>query len=181
MLKVVMSEYKLKSLVREFFYEKYQLKGNIIQPSDYHTLEKEFSNWITTKIEESELPTEHSVSTPFVGDLKLKREMAYTVYSSDNEVRSSEKGIYKNRDIAYKRSLKSGWYGSNGEVREKTVYKDANGEIYEVKKIGRYTDQFLDFSQEPLINSIKSKLTQEELEFLGYEKPFLETEEETLI
>ena len=100
-------------------------------------------------------------------NLNLKKVKAYTVYSSDSEIQSSEKGIYADYDIASKKSTKSGWYGSNGEVREKdNIYEDENGELYSVKYIGKFTDVEQKHKDKAMA-SIKNKLTKEELELLG--------------
>lgn len=102
-----------------------------------------------------------------MSDLKLKPVKAYTVYSSDDEMRSSEKGVYKDYNIASTKAKGSGWYGSNGEVRDKKdVYEDEAGELYQVKKLGKFTDVAEKY-KEDTIASIKSKLTKEDLELLG--------------
>lgn len=102
-----------------------------------------------------------------MNDLKLKKVIAYTVYSSDDERRSSEKGVYKDRNIAATKAVGSGWYGSDGEVREKKdVYDDGNGNLYHAVPIGQFTDVSEKYREETLA-SIKSKLTKEELVLLG--------------
>lgn len=100
-------------------------------------------------------------------ELKLKPVKAYTICSSDNEWGSSEKGLYKDYNIAATKAIGSGWYASNGEVRDKKdVYEDENGKLYTVKYIGQFDDISEKF-KEDILMGIKSKLTKEELELLG--------------
>lgn len=102
-----------------------------------------------------------------MSELKLKKVTAYTVNSSDDEWKSSDKGVYKDSRIASTKTKGAGWYGSDGEVREmKDVYEDENGELYTVKHIGKYMDVEEKFREET-IASIKTKLTKEELDLLG--------------
>ncbi len=99
--------------------------------------------------------------------LTLKKVTAYTVYSSDDDRSSSEKGSYKDANIAAVKAKGSGWYGSNGEVRvKKDVYEDEEGTLYKVTSIGQFVDVSEDAVQ-AVINSIKSKLSAEELSLLG--------------
>lgn len=73
--------------------------------------------------------------------LTLIKVSAYTINSSDDEIRSSDKGVYKSQPIAYQKSKKSGWYGSDGTVKMlDNIYEDIDGVLYSVKKIGKYTD-----------------------------------------
>jgi len=102
-----------------------------------------------------------------MSELKLKLVKAYTVYSSDDERHSSNKGVYQDYNIASTKAVGSGWYGSNGEVKDlNDVYEDESGELYTVKHIGKFTDVAEKFKEDTLA-SIKSKLTKEELELLG--------------
>jgi hypothetical protein len=102
-----------------------------------------------------------------MSELKLKPINAYTVYSSDDEMRSSNKGVYKDYNIASTKAIGSGWYGSNGEVKSlNDVYEDESGELYTVKHVGKFTDVAEKFREDTLA-SIKSKLTKAELELLG--------------
>ncbi len=105
-----------------------------------------------------------------MAELKLKSIRAFTIYSSDDERRGSEKGIYSRYDIAAAKAVGSGWYGSNGEVKEKDdVYEGEDGELYVVKHVGKFTDVSEKF-KEDTIASIKSKLTKEEFALLGISK-----------
>src|SRR5687768_17533447 len=77
----------------------------------------------------------------FIADLSLRKVQAWTVYSADSEMSGSEKGLYKDYSIASIKSKKSGWYGSDGEVREKDdIYEVPNGTLYQVSLIGKFTD-----------------------------------------
>lgn len=99
-------------------------------------------------------------------ELKLKPITAYTVNSADDERRSSDKGIYRNYSIASQKAQKSGWYGSDGTVETlKDIYEDEFGDVYRVTKIGKSTDD-LEAYTKSMSETIKSKLTPEELEFL---------------
>lgn len=98
--------------------------------------------------------------------LKLNKINAYTVHSSDDEYRSSNKGVYRNYSVAAVRAPKSGWYGSNGTVENIEVWEDENGDLYTLKKIGKFTDEAEKY-KEDLMSSIKAKLTTEELALIG--------------
>ena len=97
--------------------------------------------------------------------LTLRPIKAYTVLSSDNERSSSKKGIYSSFATASASAKASGWYGSDGTVLDVEAYIDSNGEVYTLNKLGKFTDAIEDFKKTTL-DSIKSKLTKEELEFL---------------
>ena len=99
-------------------------------------------------------------------ELKLKPITAYTINSADDERGSSDKGIYRNWEIANAKAPKSGWYGSNGTVETlKNIYEDEDGDVYRVVKFGKSTDD-LEAYTKSMSETIKSKLTPEELEFL---------------
>lgn len=99
-------------------------------------------------------------------ELNLKKVSAYAVYSSDDERSGSIKGYYKDYNAASVKAKGSGWYGSDGEVKTVNVWMDEEGKIYDVKPLGKYTDDAEKYRQETM-ESIKSKLTKEELELLG--------------
>lgn len=99
-------------------------------------------------------------------ELKLKPITAYTINSADDERKSSDKGIYRNYSIASQKAPKSGWYGSDGTVETLNgIYEDENGDVYRVTKFGKSTDD-LEVYTKSMSETIKSKLTPEELEFL---------------
>lgn len=100
--------------------------------------------------------------------LNLNPIQAFTVNSPDDEYRSSDKGIYRTKEIAQSKCKNAGWYGSAGKVEEKDdIYIDENGTLYEVTKLGGFTDEDIR-KKNDLIESIKSKLTQEELALLNF-------------
>lgn len=99
-------------------------------------------------------------------NLNLKMVEAYTVHSQDDERRSSDKGIYTTWESANKKTKGSGWWGSDGRVIEKIVYVDSEGEVYEVKKLGKFTDLSEEYNLK-MSEAIKSKLSKEEIEFLN--------------
>jgi hypothetical protein len=99
-------------------------------------------------------------------ELILKKATAYTVHSSDSDRTSSNKGAYKDFNIATVRAKGSGWYGADGEVKMIEVWEDKDGNLFTVKPIGKYTDEDEKYREETL-KSIKSKLTKEELKLLG--------------
>lgn len=97
----------------------------------------------------------------------LTKVVAYTIHSQDDERTSSNKGVYKDSSIASAKAHKSGWYGTDGDVRQiDDIFQDENGELYNVKYIGQYTD-VSEKIKEDTIASIKSKLTDAELKLLG--------------
>jgi hypothetical protein len=98
--------------------------------------------------------------------LTLKKIEAYTVHSTDNDRTSSNKGVYRNSSIAAVRAVKAGWYGSDGTVISIEVWEDENGDLYNLKKLGKFTDEAEQY-KENLMASIKSKLTTEELTLIG--------------
>lgn len=100
-------------------------------------------------------------------DLNLKKVKAYTIYSQDDDIRSSNKGVYKDCNIASLKAVGAGWYGSNGIVKDlENIYEDENGELYEVIKKGKFTDTEEKFREDTILN-IKKKLTKSELDLLG--------------
>lgn len=100
-------------------------------------------------------------------ELILKPIKAYTIYTPIDEMRSVEKGLYKDRSIADVDAKGSGWYGSDGTVREKeNVYEDEAGALYQVFPLAKFTDVEKAYKEKTLA-SIKSKLTPAELELLG--------------
>lgn len=91
---------------------------------------------------------------------------AYTVNSSDDEYRSSNKGVYRNYTTAFNKTEGAGWYGAKGEVENIEVWQDNEGNLYTLKHLGRgFTDE-IQKQEEDMLSNIKSKLNNEELEFL---------------
>ena len=98
--------------------------------------------------------------------LNLVKKKAWAIKSSDSEASSSIKGYYKDSSLAHIESKGCGWYGSDGEVICVTVYEDEQGKVYSVEDLGKYRDDD-EVIKEKTLNSIKEKLTTEELAFLG--------------
>lgn len=100
-------------------------------------------------------------------ELILKKTKAYSVYASnDDKGFGSIIGYYQDYNIASVKSKGVGFYGADGEVESVEVWQDENGNIYSLKPLGKYTDVAEKYKDETL-QSIKSKLTKEELELLG--------------
>lgn len=105
-----------------------------------------------------------------MNELKLKPIEAWTVNSSDDERRSSNKGVYRNYSEATKKAPNSGWYGSNGTVEKlKNIFEDENGDLYEVKPLGKSTDDKEKYELK-MKQQISSKLTEEEIKFIKENK-----------
>ena len=73
--------------------------------------------------------------------LVLQSVTAYTVNSADDEKRSSNKGLYSTLQSAQDNCKGVGWYGSDGTVEKIEVYMDANRNFYQVKPLGKPTDE----------------------------------------
>jgi hypothetical protein len=100
-------------------------------------------------------------------NLSLTKVSAYTVNSADSETTSSDKGLYSDLNIATVKAKGAGWYGSNGEARGLLdIWQDEYGDLYQVTPLGKFTDVAEKY-KEDLVNSIKSKLTPEELVLVG--------------
>ena len=95
----------------------------------------------------------------------LTEQKAYTVYASVNEWTSQEQGIYSTYGAANIKASKAGWYGSDGEVRDKTVWSDSDGNLYELKPIGKFID-VTEAEKEKMLSGIKKKLSESEQNFL---------------
>ena len=92
---------------------------------------------------------------------------AFTIDSADDDMRSSEKGLYLDRAVAEQRAKKSGWCGSDGTVIHlKDVWVDDNGTLYRVKKVGLPTD-VAEEKVKKMDRDIRAKLTPEEMAHLG--------------
>lgn len=101
--------------------------------------------------------------------LELTRADAYEVTASDDERSASSRGYFKEEKSAQLFAVGCGWYGSNGTVRStKNLYEDAEGNLYTVKKAGKYVDLERE-RREKMAEKIASKLTREEIEYLKEE------------
>jgi hypothetical protein len=98
--------------------------------------------------------------------LNLKKITVFAVRASIDEKSFAIKGYYQDKNIAGIDSKKAGWFGSDGEVIEVTIYQDEHGNIYKVEELGMFKDKDREYKDE-VLNKIKSKLTGAEREFLG--------------
>lgn len=98
--------------------------------------------------------------------LNLIKQSVWSIVATVDERSSRSIGYYKNSSIAFNNAKGAGWYGSDGTVELVDVYEDDKGNIYEVKPKGRCVD-VAEKAEEEMINVIKSKLSDNELEFLG--------------
>ena len=98
--------------------------------------------------------------------LTLKRQDAYTVYASIDDMRNANKGVYSDYSSANAASIKAGAWGEDGSVKNLTVWADGEGNIYELKPLGKYTD--IEANQrEKILSEIKGKLSASEQKFLN--------------
>ncbi len=98
-------------------------------------------------------------------ELNLRQVPAFEVIASKDEWSSESKGYYRDRAVAEVKAVAAGWYGSNGKVVPTELYSDGK-DLYQLTKIGMFTDEANQY-HENLVKSIKSKLTESELELLG--------------
>lgn len=98
--------------------------------------------------------------------LTLKEVIGYSLTVPVDERRTRVAGYYKDSKIARMDAEGAGWYGSNGSVNEEVIYEDEGGKPYIVKPIGEYVDVSRN-KKEEIMKKIKSKLSKEEIEFLG--------------
>lgn len=76
-------------------------------------------------------------------------------------------GPYADYAIAKEKSIKSGWYGGDKVIKEEEAYQDVDGKLY--KKLGLPLE-LKEEKKKKLKNSITSKLTPEEIEFIKNNK-----------
>jgi len=99
-------------------------------------------------------------------ELNLKPIKAYELFAStDDKGRGGIMGYYKEFKNANVDKIGIGYYGSDGEVRDVTLYTDGNF-LYKIKKLGGFTDSEKQY-KEDTIKKIKGKLSQAEIDFLG--------------
>ena len=101
--------------------------------------------------------------------LQLEAVTAYRVHSSDDEMRSSDKGLYLHLGEAEKAAKGSGWYGSDGAVKTVTVYRDADGVVYLLEKFGKFTE-IAEEEKKKNKESILAKLSAEELKLIKFKE-----------
>lgn len=99
--------------------------------------------------------------------LNLTLIQAFAVESADDERSSSIKGYYRNKNAACIAAKGSGWYNSDGIVKDVEVWTDRMGNIFVVKDAGKgkFVDDEEDFNKK-MFENVKSKLTPEEFMFL---------------
>lgn len=98
-------------------------------------------------------------------EMKLIKVTAFKVVASIDERQSGIKGYYKDKRIATQDAKGAGFYGSNGTVTAVNLWTDGT-DIFELNNLGKYTDEDAEYRAKA-IDSIKSKLTPEELQLLG--------------
>ena len=99
--------------------------------------------------------------------LNLIKVKAFTIRATVDEWGSENKGMYLDKKTAQAKSFGIGWYGSNGEVIElDNIYEDSEGILYTVECFGKPTEVEADFVKKTR-QSIFSKLSADELEYLG--------------
>jgi len=102
------------------------------------------------------------------GLLTLTPCKAYAMENPDDEWRSSIKGYYHDFNEATNAAKGSGWWGANGTVKTVTLHTDGK-QLYKVKPLGNYKD-VADKKRADMKEKIKSKLSEEELDFLKKEE-----------
>lgn len=114
------------------------------------------------------------ITSKIMKNLNLKKVLAYELTAilayetaTVDDKRSESLGYYKDWNVANVDA--KNWYGSNGNVKNVTLYEDEDGNIYNVKCEGKYKDidRLYREDREDRINQIKSKLTPEECKLLG--------------
>lgn len=96
-------------------------------------------------------------------ELILKETTAYVVVASVDERQSGIKGYYSSMTAASVNTKGVGWYGSDGEVEQRTVYTDGE-QIFKVEPLGKFKD-IDDEDRAEMLNRIKAKLTPDEWDF----------------
>jgi len=99
-------------------------------------------------------------------NLSLSKINAFTINSEDDDKRSSNKGCYKDYNIASINAKNCGWFGSNGSVEKMEVWQDEDELLYTLTPIGHFTDAIESYRND-VIDNIKAKLTDAEIKLLG--------------
>lgn len=102
---------------------------------------------------------------PNLESLTLVKTNVYKLTAAIDERSTGVLGYYKSYSKANKASLTAGWYGSEGTVCMVSMYSDLDSNLYEVRKLGMCSDEQAS-SEEKLLDSIKSKLSEDELNYL---------------
>ena len=100
--------------------------------------------------------------------LELTKITGYILMADNDSGTSYQiKGYYKNENIALVDAKGAGSWGGDGKVEKVELYTDGEN-IYtlQLAGVGKFVDIERDY-KDKTINTIKSKLTKEELELLG--------------
>lgn len=96
----------------------------------------------------------------------LEKVNAYTIRLQVSERETKQVGVYNTYAVASEKAKGAGWYGTDGEVYElENIYVDDNGILYNVKKLGDFTD-VKEKKEQTLLESVTAKLTAEEMDFI---------------
>lgn len=96
----------------------------------------------------------------------LEKVIAYSLTIPVSETEDKAVGIYNNREIALETGKKAGWYGRDGTVTKlENIFIDDDGKIYQIKELGWFTE-LQEAREKQMLESIISKLTPDELEFV---------------
>ncbi len=98
--------------------------------------------------------------------LVLTKKRLFALKASDDEWKSSIRGYYVDYGLALIASKGCGWYGSDGEVISVETYMGQDKNVYVVESKGKPVDIDKEY-QEDMKKQILSKLTPEEISFLG--------------
>lgn len=101
-------------------------------------------------------------------ELSLTKVEAWAIHALIDDRRTGTKGYYKDPAIAAIDAVGAGINGEDGTVDPISLYEDTDGDIYYVEQAGngKYKD-VQRANKKVVIDSIKTKLTQEELDVLG--------------
>lgn len=97
--------------------------------------------------------------------MKIYETIAYRLTIPTSEMSVAVKGYYESEALAKAEAKGAGWYGSNGEVKEVTIYTGPDDKLYDLVPLGEFND--VKASKEARLRaSIVEKLTEEERNFL---------------
>jgi hypothetical protein len=97
--------------------------------------------------------------------LILNNTKVYAVEASVDEWKHEILGYYREYSVATIKAKKAGWYGSDGKVVDVELYQDFEGNLYDVKSLGKPSDVQEEYVNE-MTDTIKSKLSEAEWAFL---------------
>lgn len=99
-------------------------------------------------------------------EIVLNEIIVYQLNTTINEIETTVRGYYKDKNIALIDGKKAGWVGDDGKVKEVTAYQDEDQNLYLLESVGKFKDDNRDYRKEAIAR-IKSKLSPEECELLG--------------